>query len=317
MPPLAKKIFGNKMKDQNEEMNTKIEFDFSKFHLFDVHTHFFPQRLFTAIWDYFENNYWPIYRKDTSENLAHALVLEYNIDHFLILNYAHKEGIARSLNDWTNTFCNLPKLKEIAIPFGTIHPNDENRSNEMDRIFENLGFAGIKLQLTVTDFHIWDKRLEPVYQKILQYDRVLLVHIGTEPTYSNFNPNVRLQSPYVGFKHLQRFLEEYPDMKIIIPHLGAEEYTEMWGLTESFPNLYFDTAMIGTKDNPTFDDKMSLIDDEKLYAIADRILFGSDFPNIPYNYHNSVLGWMERDMERSFYEKLFHNNAKTLFKAQL
>lgn len=187
----------------------------------------------------------------------------------------------------------------------------------MDRIFNKLKFAGVKLQLMVTNFHIWDKRMEPVYQKILQHDKVLLVHIGTGPTYSNFNPGMTLQSPYVGFKHLRRFMENYPDMKVVVPHLGAEEYEKMWVLTEEFHNLHFDTAMIGVKDNPAFDDGMTLVDDEKLYQISDRILFGSDFPNIPYGYRNSVLGWLERDMKHSFYEKLFFRNAETLFKEYL
>jgi len=299
----------------NHQIDPK--FDFSSFSYFDAHTHFFPQRIFTAIWHYFEDNYWPIYRKGDPENLAQALTSEYNVNHFVILNYAHKKGIAHSLNTWTYEFCMAPNQKGIAIPFGTIHPDDNNRTQEMDRIFGVLGFAGIKLQLMVTNFHIRDKRMEQVYKKILQYDKILVVHIGTGPTYSNFNPQAKLQSPYVGSRHLQRFMEKYPEMKVIVPHLGAEEYEIMWDLTEVFPNLYFDTAMICAKENPAFDDKMNLIDDEKLYAISDRILFGSDFPNIPYDFRNSVLGWLERDMEYSFYEKLFFCNAKSLFKSYL
>ena len=301
--------------DDKQPVNTK--FLFSSFLYFDNHTHFFPEKLFRTLWRYFDANYWPIYRKDAPENLAQALTSEYNVKHFLVLNYAHKKGIAQSMNNWTYEFCMAPNRKGVAIPFGTIHADDDNKANETDRIFKKLGFAGIKLQLMVTDFHIWDKRMEPVYQKILQYDKVLLVHIGTGPTYSNFNPGMTLQSPYVGFKHLRRFMENYPDMKVVVPHLGAEEYEKMWALTEEFHNLYFDTAMIGVKDNPAFDDGMTLVDDEKLYQISDRILFGSDFPNIPYSYHNSVLGWLERDMKHSFYEKLFFRNAETLFKEYL
>ncbi|MFX0084861.1 MAG: amidohydrolase family protein [Candidatus Hodarchaeota archaeon] len=285
---------------------------FSNIPYFDVHTHFFPPKLITTIWSYFEENYWPIYRKNTPENLAKILISEYNVEHFVVLNYAHKKGIARQLNDWTNEFCK--NTKKRAIPFGTIHPEDENKANEMDRIFDSFGFAGIKLQLMVTNFHIWDKHMDPVYQKITQYDRILLVHIGTGPSYSNFNPGMTTQCPYVGINDFNRFLQKYPEMKVVIPHLGADEYEEMWALVKKFPNLYFDTAMIGVKNNPAFDDKLTLIDDEKLYEISDRIMFGSDFPNIPYDYRNSILGWIERDMNYTFYEKLFFRNAESLFK---
>ena len=84
-------------------------------------------------------------------------------------------------------------------------------------------------------------------------------------------------------------------------------------LTNQYPNLYFDTAMIGVKDNPAFDDGLSSFDNDLLYHISDRILFGSDFPNIPYDYQNSIQGWFQRDMEPSFYEKLFFRNAERLF----
>ena len=296
---------------RNGQEETK--FDFSSFSYFDAHTHFFPQRMFDAIWRYFADNYWPIYQKGEPESLAQALITDYAVKHFVVLNYAHKKGIAHSLNNWTNDFCTSPNLKGVAIPFGTIHPEDNDKAQEMDRIFGDLGFAGIKLQLMVTDFYILDERMEEVYQKILEYDKILLVHIGTGPSRSNFNPQEVLKCPYVGFKYLKGFMEKYPEMKVVVPHLGADEFEIMWTLIDDFPNLYFDTAMICAKENPAFDDKMNLVGDEKFYTISDRILFGSDFPNIPYRYQNSVLGWLERDMERSFYEKLFFGNAKSLF----
>ncbi len=284
-----------------------------KFCLFDVHTHFFPEQLLTKIWNYFERYYWPIYRKETPEKLIDFLKIEYNVNHLLVLNYAHKKGIAQSLNDWTFNFCSASNRKGIAIPVGTIHPDDRDNSEEMVRLFEELGFAGIKLQLMVTDFHIWDKRMDPVYEMILEYNKVLIVHIGTGPKYSNYNPGIEIECPYVGIKHFKLFMEKYPDMKVIVPHLGATEYEEMWALTDEFPNLYFDTAMIGVKNNPAFDDGLSSFDNDKLYEISDRILFGSDFPNIPYEYQNSIQGWLQRGMDPLFYEKLFFRNAEKLF----
>lgn len=152
----------------------------------------------------------------------------------------------------------------------------------------------------------------PVYETIMHYDKILVVHIGTGPTSTNFFPKSKLTCPYVGVKQLKKILKNYPEMKIVVPHLGAEEYHEMWDLTEEYTHLYFDTAMIGTKNNPAFDDGISSIDNESLYKIEDRILFGSDYPNLPYPYENSYLGWLEREMDNSFYEKLFYRNVINL-----
>ena len=286
---------------------------YEDFHYFDAHVHFFPQKLLDSIWDYFEVHYWPIYLKDTAGNLASKLLTDFRINHFLTLNYAHKPGISRSMNDWTHDFCRSPGLKGHAIPFGTIHAGDENKAREMDRIFGEFGFAGLKLQLMVTDFHIDDRRMREVYDKIAEYDKVLLAHVGTGPTHTHYHPGVKLRAPFTGVKHLQRFMVEYPEMKVIVPHMGAEEYDAMWPLVKRYPHLYFDTAMISARDNTAFNDEMHSVRDEQLYDLSDRILFGSDFPNIPYDYKNSVLGWLDRAMERLFYEKIFYKNAEKLF----
>lgn len=85
--------------------------------IIDAHTHFFPERLFNTIWNYFENNYWSICQKGTSVNLAQSLINDYNIEKFFVLNYAHKKGIANELNKWTYEFCNHRDRKGSAIPF--------------------------------------------------------------------------------------------------------------------------------------------------------------------------------------------------------
>ena len=302
------------MSMENQMSGEKALFKYNDFHYFDAHAHFFPPKLFNSIWKYFEEHYWPIHYKNTSENLALKLMSDFRVKHFLTLNYAHKPGTARSLNDWTHSFCSSPELKGVAIPFGSIHPGDENRIEEADRIFNQFGFAGIKLQLIATDFYIYDPRMKPVYNKIIEYDKVLLVHVGTYPTYTNYFPGLKIQSPYTGgVKHLEQLMAEYPQMKVIVAHMGAEEYDAMWSLTKRYPNLYFDTATICVKGNKGFDDMMYLVPNERLYEISDHILFGTDFPNIPWAYENSILGWLERGMDRSFYEKIFYRNAERLF----
>ena len=284
-------------------------FEYKDFEYFDMHTHFFPKKIFDAVWKYFDSYYWPVYLKDTAANLTHKLISDYKVRHFSVLNYAHKPGIAHSMNEWTRDFCSSSHLQGIAVPFGTIHAGDKKKALEMDLIFGEFGFAGIKLQLMVTDFHIWDQRMRPVYDKIMEYDTFLFVHIGTYPQ----PPREKFQFPYLGAIHLERFMGEYPEMKVIVPHLGADEYEPMWRLTKKYPNLYFDTAAIAVRDNTVLDDKMDRIHNEQIYEISDRILFGSDFPDIFWEYRNSILGWLEREMDYSFYEKMFYKNAAGLF----
>ena len=52
---------------------------------------------------------------------------------------------------------------------------------------------------------------------------------------------------------------------------------------------------------------------EDLLHYQDRILFGSDFPNIPYDYENSTRGLLDFELPRNFYKRVFYYNAKKMF----
>jgi predicted TIM-barrel fold metal-dependent hydrolase len=72
-------------------------------------------------------------------------------------------------------------------------------------------------------------------------------------------------------------VERYPELKLVVPHLGQDQWREFLDLCRSSPNLYLDTTMaVGgyvTGDVPGLED---------LLPVADRLLFGTDFPNLPY-----------------------------------
>ena len=46
---------------------------------------------------------------------------------------------------------------------------------------------------------------------------------------------------------------------------------------------------------------------------SEQILHGSDFPNIPYDYSESIKGLMALDLPKTTYENIFFKNAKKLF----
>jgi hypothetical protein len=69
----------------------------------------------------------------------------------------------------------------------------------------------------------------------------------------------------------------------VIAHLGMPEYEEHLRLAESYPNVHLDTTMACTP----FTEAMMPFPRElraRLGALPDRIVLGSDFPNIPYEY---------------------------------
>lgn len=45
---------------------------------------------------------------------------------------------------------------------------------------------------------------------------------------------------------------------------------------------------------------------------ADRVLFGSDFPNIPYEYKRQVEALLEKKLGTEIEDKIFFKNAEAL-----
>ncbi len=295
------------------------EFSIADFQYIDAHTHFFPERLFKAIWAYWERvirQFYPNWiNKYEWPNIELVDFLRaQQIKRFTTLNYAHKKGVAEELNEWTHNFCE--KYPE-AIPFGTAHPADQNFLEYSEKAFNEYGFRGFKFQLTVTDFYIHDSRLKPLYKLMHDLDKILVIHAGTAP-----GPDQKAPPGYkVGFKYFMKFFNEFPDNKIIIPHLGGYEYDAFFKIVERHSNVFLDTTMIFIDPKvhifPAEDNPIHLLGESRVIAFLEnyssQILHGSDFPNIPYDYSESIKGLLRLNLSKKTYENIFFKTAQKLF----
>lgn len=279
-----------------------MPFTHKDFNFIDAHCHFFPPRIFKAVWDFFENpaiDGWPIKYKYEIDDLVKFLESQ-NVKAFTAYNYAHKEEVANYINEWVHNF--REKCKRV-IPFGCVWPDDKDRVDYIKKIFDEYNFYGIKIQPLVQNFYLNDSRMYEIYDLIVDRGKWLCVHIGTAPYRNN----------YVGYKYFIKFIEKYPNMNVIVPHMGAFEYKKFLNILDNYENLYLDTTMIYIPDNVFPERKMKRPKSDDLVSYQDRILFGTDFPNIPYDYINSTKGLLGLDLSKKFYNDIFFNNAKQLF----
>ncbi|MFX1280052.1 MAG: amidohydrolase family protein [Promethearchaeota archaeon] len=281
-------------------------FSHKDFNFIDAHCHFFPPQIFDAIWRFFEKiddkgntKGWPINYKLKIEDMVKFLKSQ-NVKAFTAYNYAHKEGVADYINEWVKKFSEEEKK---VIPFGCVWPDDKDKVDYIEKIFDEYNFYGIKIQPLVQNFYLNDVRMYEIYDILIDRGKWLCVHIGTAP----------YRNKYVGYKYFIKFIEKYPNMNVIIPHMGAFEYKKFLNLLDNYENLYLDTTMIYIPDNVFPERKMKRPKSDDLVCYQDRILFGTDFPNIPYDYINSTKGLLDLDLSKKFYNDIFFNNAKQLF----
>ncbi len=264
----------------------------------DAHVHGFPNRLFDAVWEFFRSHYWEIKYPLYSDEIVTYLI-ERGALYFPLLNYAHKSELSREMNRWSYDFGN--KNKNV-ISFGTIHPEDSYFEEEIEYILspKGLNLVGLKLQILVTDFNPGIRKLDLMYETLIKYNKILVMHIGTGPG----------RNKHVGFKNIRPVLERYPNLKLQIPHLGSYENKRFFNLIKDYPLIKFDTAMM-LVGHGLFPDELIRAGLDDLVEIQDHIMFGSDFPNIPYSYDKSIKSILDlpQPITKEIKDKILYKNA--------
>ncbi|MBX7218576.1 MAG: amidohydrolase family protein [Blastocatellia bacterium] len=266
--------------------------------MIDLHVHFFPESVFQAIWRYFEtesHGLWTItYKLFGPEHVAE--LERQGVERFTSLVYAHKPGLAPFLNDFVNQ---SQERFPAMIPFGTVFAGDGDTSRTARTIFENYGFYGIKLHPFVSQEDLDDTRFFPVYEAMEGLGKILICHPGSAPVYGKAD----------GPHRLRRVLTRFPRLKTVIAHCGAFEYEQAAQLAEDFEFVYFDTAMIGVHVDVFRGNSPGR---DFFLRYRNRIVFGSDFPNIPYAYQDQVAALTNLHLGPEIEAQIFRTNALSL-----
>lgn len=261
----------------------------------DVHVHLHPERLARAISAVFARDGWQPAHAWEPAKVADTLAA-HDVERFCFFSYAHKPGIARSLNAWiAKTARGLP----AGVPVGTVHAGDEDLLAIADEAMDQ-GLAGFKFHLSVQRFRADDTRLVPFYERVAERGRFLIVHAGTMP----------YRDPFTGLDGFRGVMERFPGLRVIVAHLGAFDTEGFLAMTEVFPNLYLDTTMALTPlANPYVGGDADAIPTELLLRYQDRIMLGSDFPLIPYPYEEERSFVTRRALPDAVARKILHDNA--------
>ena len=147
---------------------------------------------------------------------------------------------------------------------------DPRRSDYMERLAHSvtvLGMKGVKFGPIYNAVGLDDPRLEPVYAFCQGNDLPLTLHMGTTFTH---NSPIDFGRPL----HVDRVARAYPDLKIVMAHMGHPWTAEATVIIRKNPNVYGEIT--GLCYRPwIFYNSLAEIQD---YSIVDKIFFGTDFP---------------------------------------
>lgn len=269
--------------------------------IIDGHVHLYPEKLMNAILKWFENQGWEMpYKWNVDKHIEY--LHQIGVEELMVLGYAHKQGISQNINEFLVDLANrYPEVK----PYACIHQDDEDKVRLLKSFLDEKDFFGVKIHCYVQKVSAWDKRFEEVYKMLAERKKGLVLHASSMP----------VNTPYITPEHVGKLLEEYPDMKIMVAHLGLPEYhKEYLRLIDQYENLYLDTAYIfGNPRLGSFLGREIETADflkETLKNYPDKIIYGSDFPIMDYPPEKAIENICKFNLGQVAEKKIFHDNAR-------
>jgi predicted TIM-barrel fold metal-dependent hydrolase len=264
----------------------------------DIHVHFMPDRVLRKVWAYFDalGGAWPIrYRFDEAERVS--VLRSLGVRRFPSLLYPHRPAMAAWLNEWARDFA---ARTEGCVSSATFYPEPEAAG------YTEQALAGgarvFKVHLEVGAYDPRDPLLDPVWGQLAEAGVPVVCHCGNGP----------LPGAFTGPGPIGEVLRRHPRLTLVVAHAGSPEYGEFLDLAEAYPRVHLDTTMAFTD----FTERISPFPRERLPQLrdlADRIVLGSDYPNIPYPYAHQVESLARLDLGDDWLRAVLHTNGSRLF----
>ncbi len=265
--------------------------------MIDIHTHLHPPRLFAAIRRWFaDRSAWDLSAQPTDPQEVASVLRAAGVERFVFCSYAHKPGIARELNAWLAATSR--DLDGYGVPLATVHVEDAAAVADI-RAALDAGCVGLKLHEDVQRFAVDDRRLAAIYDELEAGGAFLLVHVGPIPW--SFPRDA-------GAARVERVLARHPSLAIVVAHYGVPDSARYFELMARHPNLYLDTTMVFAGESPMRDSSATAL----VATRPDRVLYGTDFPNIPHAYGSERAGIERLQLEAPALHAVLHANAARL-----
>lgn len=225
----------------------------------DAHTHGFPDRLAQAVRN-FLNRAGGLRGGVLLDDLA-GLVAAEGFDAAWLLPYAHREGVAESINEWSAERARqFPQL----ILGATFHPADANLPALVQRGLVDLRLRVVKLHCSVGGFSADDPRLQPLWEAAASLRVPVVIHAGRHSPGETAIEEIDVVVPV---------LRGHPHLRLVLAHAGHPNTPRALELMTEYDNLYADVTPVW--------DRTVQVSPNHLSAFAGRFLFGSDAPNNP------------------------------------
>ncbi len=220
------------------------------------------------------------------------------IDRAVLLTVCWKNLPARPRNEATAQLVRQNPNRFLG--FAGFDPNTgEEAVAEIEYAIQELGLVGVKTIAQNAELPYNDPLYYPVYQKIQALKVPILVHTG--PSF------LGTRTKFWDSTAIDDVALDFPEMKIVLAHMGMQNFMDAHSLLVRHPNVYADLSFWPLHPSYRRLIPWSLLEE----TVAEKILLGSDFPvgQTPAEAVDAVRGL---PISEKFKSQIFGENAAKL-----
>ena len=161
----------------------------------------------------------------------------------------------------------VAKAPDRLLLFASIDPLQPDYIEELEKCHRQLGAVGVKLAPLYQNAHPQDKRYYEIYRYCQTNGLPILFHVGT--SFVSGTP-LEFSRPV----HFDAVAVDFPDLKMILAHLGHPWEGETIAVIRRHANVYADISALYYRPWQFYNSMRLLVE----YKAQHKVLFGSDFP---------------------------------------
>jgi len=156
---------------------------------------------------------------------------------------------------------------EKLVGFASVDPNDPHAPHQLEHATTELGLRGLKLGPIYQHFDPLSEQAFRVYEVAERLRLPIMWHQGT--TFVRDAPLIHAR-PVL----LDEVARRFPELRIVIAHLGHPWIEEAMATIRKHPHLYADISALETRPWQYYTGMISAVE----YGVGDKLLLGTDFP---------------------------------------
>jgi predicted TIM-barrel fold metal-dependent hydrolase len=161
----------------------------------------------------------------------------------------------------------VAKYPDKFVGLAAVDPRRPDCMELLRHAVEDLGLRGAKFGPIYNGVSLADPRMVPVLEYLQKHNLPLTMHMGT--TFVR-NAPVELGRAI----HIEPVAMKYPDLTMIMAHMGHPWYEEAVVVARKQPNVYLENSALSYRPWQYYNILMCAQE----YKITDKIFFGTDFP---------------------------------------